>query len=430
MLKSIPFKVISKERTKEIWSSASCHEEAAKALKSGELNNAIFEDFMLNTNEVKDFRVNNFIWKEGHLCGKVSNCIFSNGEMHKVKIDDIEMENVTFKNIKFDAFGMGEFYEQPYIFKFKNILFEDCIFEHSYINQAVNSDIYLVNCKLIRSYFYIKNSTISFDKCDTANGGKKSFIDVKILEPLVPEPLKIKECLFFRLELFGDAIDCLNISAKKLRLKINESINNINNLKIYSDYFFLDTRYKDRFGKSKWDTIEKQWAAGLPPTRSMEKLEICAQYGTLGIYDFKIKKVKLMMSGDRYGTNGAVCCSHIEDLEMITVKLKDIFFHGAIVDKIYLKYCYFGILEFEDFNSLDCTIESLKISEKFVLKKSKIGHLSLERASIAKQAAWETESSTIGVLEKKNAQGVKQEVDKNLSGQKLLSYFEHADVEK
>jgi uncharacterized protein YjbI with pentapeptide repeats len=422
MHKGLVYKTISKKRIADLNSGELPEEAVFEALKSGEFNHACCEDFRLTSWGTKNIHVKNFSWKRGKFRGEFTNCIFSDGEIDEVDFWDSDFKDVTFRNVSFTEGEINSFYSDRYMFELDNVIFENCTFYRFTIGQALNSNIYLKNCKMMKSSFYLKSSCISFYRCSTENKKSYGAIFIGMIEPKIAEPIKIQECLFFGLELVGNKIDILKISAKDVDLSLSWELV-IKDLKIYCNYIQLSTRCETPQNVKE---MQNRYSNGLPPPRRLDNLEIiCSNGGVFGLFGFKINTLKICMTEERPESGSAICYSHVNHVEMIGVKTDDMLLSESTISKARFKSCYFNDLEFSDCNIADLGLNSVKVARKFVLKNTKIGHLSLGRVSLDKKANWESESSVVALLDKLESE---QQDIKNVSGQVLAGYFDRADV--
>lgn len=423
MSRGIVYKIISKKRIAELNSGELPEDAVFEALKSGELNHARCEDFRFTSWGTENIHVKNFVWKRGKFRGEFTDCIFSDGEISEVDFWDSDFKNVSFRNVSFTKSEINSSYSDRFIFELNNVVFENCTFHRFTIGQAINSKIFLKNCQMMNSKFYLKSSCIIFHKCSTKNGKFIGAICIGIFDSINLEPIKVQDCLFFCLRLIGDVIDVLNISAKNVGLDLSYRIK-IKNLVIHCKRFDLDTTCEN---SSQLDEIKERYELGTLPARVLDNVNIvCSKGGVFGIIGFSINTLKIAMTEERPESESAICYCEIKNLEMVGFKTDGLMISESTIQKANFKFCHFNELELSDCSILDLTLNLFKISKKMILNKTKIGHLSIDTVLLDKKAGWETELSAVGVLNKPNSN---EKEMKNVSGQRLLSYFDRADIE-
>jgi uncharacterized protein YjbI with pentapeptide repeats len=422
MSNGLIYKIISKKRISDLNSGELPEDAVFEALKVGEFNHARCEDFRLTSWGTEDIHVKHFSWKRGKFRGEFTNCIFSDGEMHDVDFWDSDFKNVTFRNIVFMEGEINSFYSKNFLFELDNIIFDNCIFHEFTIGQMLNSNVFFKNCQMTESNFYMKSSCLTFYKCSTKKEKTRKSICVRIFDSKNIEPVKIKECSSFGLYLIGYELDILNISAKNIYIKIDCNIK-IKNFIIHCNRFDLDTTCHTT---EQVDEAKRLYEAGLPLTRIMENVEIvCSGGGVFGILGFKINTLKLAMTEERPKSESAICYCQINNFEAVGFKSDGLMITETTIHKTNFRSCHFNELELSECIIPDLTLNSVKIANKMILNKTKIGHLSLDRVSIDKKVSWESELSTIAVLDKPE---FTQKDIKNVSGQRLQTYFERTDV--
>lgn len=424
MPKGLIYKSIPKKRIADLNSGELPENAVFEALMSGEFNYARCEDFRLTSWNTENVHIKNFVWKHGKFRGEFVDCTFSDGEIEGVDFWDSDFKNVTFNNVTFVDGEINSSYSEKYLFKLDNVIFENCTFKRFVISQVLSSKVYFNNCRIVNFSFYLKSSHVTFYRCSTETKKDEdgNAIKLRIYDPPDQEPIKIKECLFFGINIGGCEIDVLNISAKDLYVFLCQRAN-IKFLKIYCNSFILNTRPD---GEPESNEMKSRFNSGIPPARVLENVEIiCSKGGMFGIFGFAINFLKIAMAEERPKLGSAIFYSRIDHLELVGIKTDTLRFDKTTVNKVNLRSCHFNQLKFIQCTISELNLNSVKISNKFILNKTKISHLSLERVLIDKKSAWETKLSAVGLLDKPESQ---QKNIKNVSGQQLLAYFDRADV--
>jgi len=214
----------------------------------------------------------------------------------------------------------------------------------------------------------------------------------------------------------------LNISSKKIKLVVNGKVN-IKNLSIYCNHFCLDTTCETL---EQLEEVKNRYEELLSPNRILENVQVvCSEGVAFGIVGFKIENLKIFMAEKRPKSASAIFYSHINNIELVWVKVDVLRFEKTTVNNSEIRSSHFNHFKLIECNILNLNLNSIKISKEMILNQTKIGCLNIEKVFIDKDADWKSDLSTIGVLNKPESQ---QENIKNISGQKLRSYVELTDV--